>query len=122
MRSAARGNCNARRAKPMLGPFGVEQDLPFEHDYGLVQVRVGVKRGRLAPRHPILQQDERPVGLLSGSLHDVHASAGKPTALALSLSANDRACSAHSLLLLPRAFGTLSLNGTYITITDIEVQ
>src|SRR3712207_2793014 len=108
MRTTARSHRDTTRAKMMLGPFGVEQDLPFEHDYGLVQVWVGVKRGRLAPRHPVFQQDERSVGLFSGSLHDVHTSAGKPTALALSHSANDRACGAHSLLLLPRAFGTLS--------------
>src|SRR5215212_8602708 len=60
-----RHNCtqdvgNTTRANPMLGPFGVEQDLPFEHDQSLVQVWVGVKRGRFAPSHSVLEQHERP--------------------------------------------------------------
>src|SRR5918997_7104878 len=105
MRSAARSHRNTARPKTMLSLLRIEQDLPFEHDYGLVQVWVGVKRGRLALRHPVLEQYERPVGLLSGCLHDVHTSAGKPAALALSLPADDRHCSsAHSLLLLLCAY------------------
>src|SRR5919107_343993 len=99
MRIAARSHRNTMRPHPMLSALSVDQDLSLEHDQGLVQIWVGVKRGRLALRHPVFHQDERPVGLLSCGLPDVHTSAGKPKALALSLPADDRPCSAHSFLL-----------------------
>src|ERR671920_2578454 len=100
MRNAPRSHRNTPWSNPMLSPLSVEQDLPLEHNYGLVEVWVGVKRGRLALHHPVLQQDERAVGLLSGRLHGEDASTGKPEALALSLPANDRPCSTHPFLLL----------------------
>src|ERR687890_487159 len=97
---AARSYRNTMRAHPMLSALRVDQDLTFEHDQSLVQVWMGVKWGRLALRHPVFHQEERPVRLLSGRLPDVHASAGKPEALPLSLHADDRPCSsAHSFLL-----------------------
>src|SRR4028119_1748725 len=82
-----------------LSAFSVDRDLSLEHDQGFVHVWMGVKRSRLALRHPVFHQDERPVGLLSCGLPDVHASAGKPEALPLSLPSDDRPCSAHPFLL-----------------------
>src|SRR3712207_8359464 len=85
MRNPAQSYRNTTRATPMLSALSVEQDLSLKHDYGLVHIWVGVERGRLAPYHLVLQQDERPVGLLRGRLHGPQTSAGKPKALALSL-------------------------------------
>src|SRR5687768_13333224 len=95
MRNPAWSHRNATRSDQMLGPLDVYQDLPLKHDESLVLVRMGVKRCRLASRHPILEQNECPVGLLSGRLPDVYTSAGKPEALSLSSPADDRHCSAH---------------------------
>src|SRR5919107_3297446 len=117
MRIAARSHRNTMRPHPMLSALGVDQDLSLEHDQSLVQVWVGVKRGRLAPRHPVFHQQERPVGLLSGSLPDVHTSAGEPEALTLSLPSDDRPCSAHSFLLsstLPIKSNCRSRTGVWI--------
>src|ERR671910_502166 len=100
MRIAARSHRNTMWPHPMLSALSVDQNLSLEHDQSFVQVWVAVKRGRLALRHPVFHQDERPVGLLSGRLPDVHASAGKPEALPLSLPSDDRPCSAHYFLLL----------------------
>src|ERR687889_2091451 len=99
MRIAARSHRNTMRPHSMLSALSVDQDLSLEHDQSLVYVWMGVKRSRLALRHPVFHQDERSVGLLSGRLPDVHTSAGKPEALPLSLPADDRPCSAHYLLL-----------------------
>src|SRR5215218_2596825 len=99
MRIAARSHRNTMRPNPMLSALSVDQDLSLEHDQSLGQVWMGVKRGRLALRHPVFHQEERPVGLLSGRLPDVHTSASKPETLALSLPADDRPCSAHYSLL-----------------------
>src|ERR687896_170071 len=107
MWSTAQSYRNTPRANSMLTPLSVDQDLSLKHDYGLVHVWVSVKRGRLAPRHLVLEQDERPVSLFSGRLHGPQTSAGKPEALALSLPSDDRPCSAHCLLHLPRAFSAL---------------
>src|SRR3712207_3300173 len=108
MRNPTRSHRNTPRPNPMLGSLSVDQYLSFQHDYGLVQIWVGVKRGRLALHQPILEQNERPVGLLSGRLHGEHASAGEPEALALSLPPNDRPCTVHSFLLLTCTFGAPS--------------
>src|ERR671910_1049566 len=102
MRIAARSHRNTMRPHPMLCALSVEQDLSLEHDQSLVQVWMGVKRSRLALRHPVFHQEERPVGLLSARLPDVHTAAGKPEALPLSLPADDRPCSAHYFLLSTR--------------------
>src|SRR5215211_4735335 len=99
MRIAARSHRNTMRSHPMLSALGVDQDLSLEHYQSLVHVWMGVKRGGLALRHPVFHQEERPVGLLSCRLPDVHTSAGKPEALPLSLPADDSPCSAHSFLL-----------------------
>ena len=115
MSVAARSHRNTMWPNPMLSALSVDQDLPLKHDQSLVQVRVGVKRGRLASRHPILKQNERPVGLLGGGLPDVHSSAGEPAELALSLLADDRYCSAYSFCsFLMRIRRRLSLNGTIL--------
>src|SRR5215207_8719399 len=108
MWSTAQSYRNTTRPNPMLSSLSVDQDLSLEHDYGLVHVWVSVKRGSLAPHHLVLPQRERPVSLLRGGLHGPQTSAGKPEALPLSLPSDDRPCRAHCLLLLPRAFGTLS--------------
>src|SRR5215210_5822983 len=109
MWSTAQSYRNTTRANPMLNPLSVDQDLPLEDDQSFVHVWVSVKRGRLAPRHLVLPQRERPVGLLRGGLHGPQTSAGKPEVLAFPLPADDRLCSAHSLLLLSlsRAFSAL---------------
>src|SRR5918994_6191668 len=99
MSIAARSHRNTMRPHPMLSALGVDQDLSLEHDQRLVHVWMGVKRGRLALGHPVFHQQERPVGLLSGRLPDVHTSAGKPEALPLSIPADDRYCSTHCILL-----------------------
>src|SRR5918994_4669798 len=100
MRIAARSHRNTMRANSMLSALSVDQDLSLEHDQGLVHIWMGVRRGRLALRHPVFHQEERPIRLLSSRLPDVHASAGKPEALPFSLPADDRPCSsAHSFLL-----------------------
>src|SRR5918997_5918310 len=99
MRIAARSHRNTMRPHPMLSALSVDQDLSLKHNQSLVQVWMGVKWGRLALRHPVFHQEERPVGLLSGRLPDVHTSAGKPEAFPLSLPADDSSCSAHSFLL-----------------------
>src|SRR4028118_2320813 len=100
MRITARSHRNTMRPHPMLSALSVDQDLSLEHDQSLVQVCMAVKRGGLALRHPVFHQQERPVGLLSCRLPDVHTSAGKPEALPLSLPADDRPCSAHYYLFL----------------------
>src|ERR671911_1259307 len=107
MSSTSRNHCDTTWADRMLGPLDVHQDLPLKHDESLVLVRVGMKRRRLASRHPVLEQHERPVGLLSGRLHSPHTSTGKPAALSLSIPADDRHCSAHYSLLLSRALSAL---------------
>src|SRR5918994_6719372 len=99
MRIAARSHRNTMRPHLMFSALSVDQDLSLKHNQSLVQVWVGVKRGRLALRHPVFHQQERSVGLLSGRLPDVHTSACEPEALPLSLPADDRPCSAHYLLL-----------------------
>src|SRR5215218_11192113 len=117
MRIAARSHRNTMRPHPMLSALSVDQDLSLEHDQSLGQVWMGVKRSRLALRHPVFHQEERPVGLLSGRLPDVHTSAGKPEALALSLPAENRPCSAHSFLLsstLPIKSNCSSRTGVWI--------
>src|SRR5215207_5685794 len=99
MRIAARSHRNTMLAHPMLSALSVDQDLSLKHDQSLVQVWVSVKRGRLALRHQVFHQEERSVGLLSARLPDVHTSAGKPEALPLSITADDRYCSTHCFLL-----------------------
>src|SRR5918998_1279270 len=56
--STARNHCDTTWAYRMLGPLDVHQDLPLKHYESLVLVRMGVKRRRLASRHPILEQNE----------------------------------------------------------------
>src|SRR5215207_4406118 len=117
MRIAARSHRNTMLAHPMLSALSVDQDLSLKHNQSLVQVWVGVKRGRLALRHPVFHQQERPVSLLSGRLPDVHTSAGKPEALPLSLPADDRPWSAHFFLLsstLPIKWNCRSRTGVWI--------
>src|ERR687891_2288234 len=100
MGSTTQSYRNTPWANSMLTPISVDQDLSLKHDYGLVHVWVSVKRSRLAPRHLILPQRERPVSLLRGGLHGPQTSAGKPEALAFCLPSDDRPCRAHCLLLL----------------------
>src|SRR5215216_2781118 len=99
MRIAAWSHRNTMGPHPMLSALSVDQDLSLEHDQCLVQVWVGVKRGRLALRHAVFHQQECSVGLLSGRLPDVNTSAGEPEVLPLSRPADDRPCSPHYLLL-----------------------
>src|SRR5918996_2740829 len=117
MRIAARSHRNTMRPHLMFSALSVDQDLSLKHNQSLVEVWVGVKRGRLALRHPVFHQQERSVGLLSGRLPDVHTSAGKPEALPLSLPADDRPCSAHFFLLsrtLPIEWNCRSRTGLWI--------
>jgi hypothetical protein len=107
MTRTARNHCDTARSDQMLGSLDVHQDLSLEHDKSLVLVRVGVKRSRLAFWHPVLEQHERPVGLLGSRLHGPHASTGKPAAFSLSILTDDRHCSAHYSPLLSRAFRAL---------------
>src|ERR671911_1417057 len=95
MRIAARSHRNTMRPHLMFSALSVDQDLSLKHNQSLVQVWVGVKRGRLALRHAVFHQQECSVGLLSGRLPDVHTSACEPEALPLSLPSDDRPCSAH---------------------------
>src|ERR671921_2635291 len=117
MRIAARSHSNTMRPHPMLSALSVNQDLSLEHDQSLVQVWVGVKRRRLALRHPVFHQQEHSVGLLSGRLPDVHTSAGKPETLPFSLPSDDHPCSAHYLLLsstLPIKSNCRSRTGVWV--------
>src|SRR5688500_5001246 len=114
MWSTAQSYRNTPRPNSVVTPISVDQDLSLKHDYGLVHVWVSVKRGRLAPRHRVLPQRERPVSLLRGGLHGPQTSASKPEALAFCLPSDDRPCRAYCLLLLPPPLAPLALNGTTI--------
>jgi hypothetical protein len=91
----------------MLGPLDVHQDLPLKHDEGLVLVRVGVKRRRLAFDIRSSNRMNAP-SVSSAVAFMVHTPPPANQRRSPLLPSDDRYRSAHTSLLLSRAFGTLA--------------
>lgn len=118
MRNTAGRDRDSARADSILAPLDVHQDLSVEHVQRLILIDMCVQGGGLALCQEVLEQDERPRGLIGGRLPRMHAATVEPAVLTLPVIADYRHSRIHCILL--RA-GVHRTHATYCSIMSMTV-